>query len=72
LATPQNAALQGTSAVLNDYAKQIADSIRKTALRPGACRKAVLLYVTQTIDLDKARRGESTLSQENPNQPIQP
>ncbi len=66
-ATPQNAALQGTSAVLNDYAKQIADSIKENGFYVRVpAGKQFYLYVTQTIDLDKARQGESTLSQEKP------
>jgi len=67
IATPQNAALQGTSAVLNDYAKQIADSIKENGFYVRVpAGKQFYLYVTQTIDLDKARQGESTLSQEKP------
>ncbi len=62
---PQNAALQGTSTVLNDYAKQIADSIKENGFYVRVpAGKQFYLYVTQTIDLDKARQGESTLSQE--------
>jgi hypothetical protein len=68
IATPQNAALQGTSAVLNDYAKQIADSIKENGFYVRVpAGKQFYLYVTQTIDLQKARQGESTLSQEKPN-----
>jgi hypothetical protein len=74
LATPQNAALQGASAVLNDYAKQIADSIKENGFYVRVpAGKQFYLYVTQTIDLDKARQGESTLSQEKPEpKPTQP
>ena len=65
LATPQNAALQGTSAVLNQYAQQIADSIKRDGFFVRvAAGKQFYLYVEQTIDLDKARRGESTLGTE--------
>jgi hypothetical protein len=67
IATPQNAALQGTSAVLNEYAQQIADSIKENGFYVRVpAGKQFYLYVTQTIDLQKARQGESTLSQEKP------
>ena len=74
IANPQNAALQGTSTVLNDYAKQIADSIKENGFYVRVpAGKQFYLYVTQTIDLDKARQGESTLSQEKTEtKPIQP
>jgi hypothetical protein len=65
LSTPQNAALQGTSAVLNQYAQQIADSIKRDGFYVRVpAGKQFYLYVEETIDLQKARRGESTLSQE--------
>jgi hypothetical protein len=67
LSTPQNAALQGTSAVLNQYAQQIADSIKRDGFYVRVpAGKQFYLYVMQTIDLEKARQGESTLSQEKP------
>jgi hypothetical protein len=67
LATPQNAALQGTSAVLNQYAQQIADSIKRDGFYVRVpAGKQFYLYVMQTIDLEKARQGESTLAQEKP------
>lgn len=67
LATPQNAALQGTSAVLNQYAQQIADSIKENGFYVRVpAGKQFYLYVEQTIDLEKARQGESTLSEEKP------
>ena len=60
LSTPQNAALQGTSAVLNQYAQQILDSIKRDGFYVRVpAGKQFYLYATQTIDLDKARRGES-------------
>jgi hypothetical protein len=72
LSTPQNAALQGTSAVLNNYAQQIADSIKQNGFYVRVpAGKQFYLYVMQTIDLEKARQGESTLSQEKPeNKPV--
>ena len=58
--TPKNAALEGTSAVLNQYAQQILDSIKRDGFYVRVpAGKQFYLYVTQTIDLDKARRGES-------------
>jgi hypothetical protein len=62
LATPQNAALQGTSAVLNQYAQQIADSIKRDGFYVRVpAGKQFYLYVTQTIDLERAKRGSSQL-----------
>ena len=62
LATPQNAALQGTSAVLNQYAQQIADSIKRDGFYVRVpAGKQFYLYVTQTIDLQQAKRGRSQL-----------
>ncbi|HEY0256148.1 MAG TPA: TrbI/VirB10 family protein, partial [Candidatus Methylacidiphilales bacterium] len=62
LSTPQNAALQGTSAVLNQYAQQIADSIKRDGFYVRVpAGKQFYLYVTQTIDLERARRGSSQL-----------
>jgi hypothetical protein len=59
LATPQNAALQGTSAVLNRYADQIADSIKNDGFYVRVpAGKQFYLYVTQAIDLQDARQGE--------------
>jgi hypothetical protein len=74
LSTPQNAALQGASAVLNQYAQQIADSIKRDGFYVRVpAGKQFYLYVMQTIDLEKARQGESTLSQEKPeNKPTPP
>ena len=76
LSTPQNAALQGASAVLNQYAQQIADSIKRDGFYVRVpAGKQFYLYVEQTIDLEKARQGESTLSQEKPDNkptPTQP
>ncbi len=67
LATPQNAALQGTSAVLNQYAQQIADSIKRDGFYVRVpAGKQFYLYVEQTIDLEKAKQGESILSPEKP------
>jgi hypothetical protein len=58
--TPKNAALAGASAVLNQYAQQILDSIKRDGFYVRVpAGKQFYLYVTQTIDLDKAQRGES-------------
>ena len=60
LATPKNAALAGASAVLNQYAQQILDSIKRDGFYVRVpAGKQFYLYVTQTIDLDRARKGES-------------
>jgi hypothetical protein len=60
LSTPKNAALAGSSAVLNQYAQQILDSIKRDGFYVRVpAGKQFYLYVTQTIDLDKAQRGES-------------
>jgi len=60
LDTPKNAALAGASAVLNQYAQQILDSIKRDGFYVRVpAGKQFYLYVTQTIDLDKAQRGES-------------
>ena len=62
LATPQNAALQGTSAILNQYAQQIADSIKRDGFYVRVpAGKQFYLYVTQTIDLERAKRGASQI-----------
>jgi hypothetical protein len=69
LATPENAALQGTSAVLNQYAQQILDSIKRDGFYVRVpAGKQFYLYVTQTIDLDKAKRGESLVDLKLENQ----
>jgi len=69
LATPQNAALQGTSAVLNQYAQQILDSIKRDGFYVRVpAGKQFYLYVTQTIDLDKAQKGESLVDLKPENQ----
>jgi hypothetical protein len=62
LSTPKNAALAGSSAVLNQYAQQILDSIKRDGFYVRVpAGKQFYLYITQTIDLDKARRGESQI-----------
>ncbi|HUB66071.1 MAG TPA: TrbI/VirB10 family protein [Candidatus Methylacidiphilales bacterium] len=67
LSTPQNAGLQGASAVLNQYAEQIADSIKRDGFYVRVpAGKQFYLYVMQTIDLQKARQGESTLNSDKP------
>jgi len=60
LATPQNAGLAGSSAVLTQYAQQILDSIKRDGFYVRVpAGKQFYLYVTQTIDLDNAKRGQS-------------
>ncbi len=69
LSTPKNAALEGTSAVLNQYAQQILDSIKRDGFYVRVpAGKQFYLYVTQTIDLDNAKRGESLVDLKTENQ----
>lgn len=69
LSTPKNAALEGTSAVLNQYAQQILDSIKRDGFYVRVpAGKQFYLYVTQTIDLDKAQRGQSLVDLKPENQ----
>lgn len=69
LSTPKNAALAGTSAVLNQYAQQILDSIKRDGFYVRVpAGKQFYLYVTQTIDLDKAKRGQSLVDLKPENQ----
>jgi hypothetical protein len=67
--TPKNAALAGTSAVLNQYAQQILDSIKRDGFYVRVpAGKQFYLYVTQTIDLDNAQRGKSLVDLKPENQ----
>jgi hypothetical protein len=69
LSTPKNADLEGTSAVLNQYAQQILDSIKRDGFYVRVpAGKQFYLYVTQTIDLDKAQRGQSLVDLKPENQ----
>ncbi len=58
--SPRNAALQGTAAVVNEYAQSILDSVKRDGffVRVPA-GKQFYLYVTQPIDRDSAQRGDS-------------
>jgi hypothetical protein len=58
VASSRNAALQGTAAVLNTYAKQIQEAIERDGffVRVPA-GKQFYLYVTETIDQAKGSRG---------------
>ncbi|PWU19870.1 MAG: hypothetical protein C5B50_05420 [Verrucomicrobia bacterium] len=57
-ATARNAALNGTSQVLNTYAQQILETIKKQGVFVRvAAGKQFYLYVTQTIDLSKSKVG---------------
>ena len=60
-ATAKNATLAGTADVLNAYAAQIQKQIQEEGffVRVPA-GKQFYLYVTQTLDKDKARRGNNT------------
>ncbi len=69
LSTPKNAALAGSSAVLNQYAQQILDSIKRDGFYVRVpAGKQFYLYVTQTIDLDNAKRGQSLVDLKPENQ----
>jgi hypothetical protein len=69
LSTPKNAALAGSSAVLNQYAQQILDSIKRDGFYVRVpAGKQFYLYVTQTIDLDHAKRGQSLVDLKPENQ----
>ena len=58
--TAKNAALNGTSQVLNTYAQQILDTIKKQGVFVRVpAGKQFYLYVTQTIDLSKAKVGNA-------------
>jgi len=58
--TPRNAALQGTAAVVNQYAQSILDTVKRDGffVRVPA-GKQFYLYVTQPLDRDTAQRGDS-------------
>lgn len=63
LSTPKNAALEGVSAVLSSYAQQIANSIKRDGFYVRVpAGKQFYLYVTQTIDLENALRGNSRIT----------
>lgn len=62
LDSPKNAALQATSSVITEYARQIQDSIKKDGFYVRvAAGKQFYLYVTQTIDQDDARKAASQI-----------
>ncbi|PTX91875.1 hypothetical protein DB346_23215 [Verrucomicrobia bacterium LW23] len=64
LDSPKNAALQATSAVINKYADQIAESIKRDGFYVRVpAGKQFYLYVTQTIDQNNARLGGSRVRQ---------
>jgi hypothetical protein len=61
--TARNAALNGTSQVLNTYAQQILETIKKQGVFVRVhAGKQFYLYVTQTIDLSRARIGTLRLT----------
>lgn len=68
--SPKNAALQATSAVINEYARQISDAIKRDGFYVRVpAGKQFYLYVTQTIDQEEAKRGQSQIVQEKRKQP---
>lgn len=62
--SPKNAALQASSAVISEYARQIADAIKRDGFYVRVpAGKQFYLYVTQTIDQENARRGQSQIKE---------
>jgi hypothetical protein len=56
--TARNAALNGTSQVLNTYAQQILDAIKKEGVFVRVpAGKQFYLYITETLDMGQARIG---------------
>ncbi|MBP8273003.1 MAG: TrbI/VirB10 family protein [Acidobacteria bacterium] len=65
--TTRNAALAGTGAVLREYANQIRQSIDRDGVYVRVpAGKAFYLYVTETLDLGRARHGAASLSTHAP------
>jgi hypothetical protein len=62
LNTPRNAVIQGTTAVINEYARQILETIQRDGFYVRVpAGKQFYLYVTQTIDRGKANIAGSRL-----------
>lgn len=58
--TARNAALSGASSVLNRYAEDIADTVRRDGLYIRVpAGKQMYLYLTETVDIARARVGNS-------------
>lgn len=73
LDSPKNAALQATSSVITEYARQIQDSIKKDGFYVRvAAGKQFYLYVTQTIDQDEARKAASQIKDLKPSSTLNP
>lgn len=71
--SPKNAALQASSAVVSEYARQIADAIKRDGFYVRVpAGKQFYLYVTQTIDQENARRGQSQIKELSKNPRKQP
>ena len=71
--SPKNAALQASSAVISEYARQIADAIKRDGFYVRVpAGKQFYLYVTQTIDQENARRGQSQIKDLSKNPRKQP
>ena len=58
--TVRNATLAGAGAILREYADRLKEAVARDGfyVRVPAC-KPFYLYVTQELDADQARRGES-------------
>jgi len=71
--SPKNAALQASSAVISEYARQISDAIKRDGFYVRVpAGKQFYLYVTQTIDQENARRGQSQIKELSKNPRKQP
>jgi len=65
--------LQASSAVISEYARQIADAIKRDGFYVRVpAGKQFYLYVTQTIDQENARRGQSQIKDLSKNPRKQP
>ena len=58
--TARNAALSGASSVMNSYAQDLADTVRRDGIYIRVpAGKQMYLYVTETLDRSQARVGNS-------------
>ncbi len=64
--TPQNAALSGVSAVLDEYIQQLKEEVARNGFYTRVpAGTQFYIYVRQTLDLDDARIGESETERVN-------
>jgi hypothetical protein len=58
--TARNAALSGASSVMNRYAQDLADTVRRDGIYIRVpAGKQMYLYITDTLDRSRARVGAS-------------